>query len=191
MFNPFFHPLRQALLNYSPMAGDSIPVDSIQQVNFALLDTATVDIVEIEEVDLDRSIILITGHCWQGSFTRRIFTHISFDDSTHVRAERNQGVTDHHSWVDVFVIQLASSTIKSMQYFSHLFEIDEKQYFLTIDEVDLNKSIVVCQGCYTSGTGDIAEGSFSFPFINSTHIFWYRKTWLIPVTSYLLVVEFK
>lgn len=191
MFNPFFHPLRQALLNYSPMAGDSIPVDSIQHFDYHLSGDDFDLLIEIDEVDLRRSVVVLSGFYGYGAAAFRIFTSTTIDDSTHVLIHRCPPPGFCHSYGHGSVVQFSSGVVKSVQPVVFDMVITEFTVDVTIDEVDLNMSFVLYNGREVFENTSLDRVLCSHFLLDSTTVRSIRHSNLSRTVEHCTVVEFK
>lgn len=166
-------------------------INSIQHLTFVIADAAVEHVIEIDEVDLDLSVLVCTGFSSSLSTPPYTFPFTLFVDSTHVGAYRRFGAASTEVRISVYVVEFNSSAVKSVQFFSVNLLNDVIVFSTTISEVDVSKSIILHLGHYVFSDVAVCNIFVKHHFLNSTTVFSRRGSSTGRVISPFFVLEFK
>ena len=144
MFNPFFHPLRQALLNYAPAVNGASPL--IQRGSFTIPSGQLFADHTISEVDLSLASLFWSGISGDAAESDKDMAEVYFLNSTTIRAQRSGGAAGVVCSIEFCLIVFPAAVISSIQTGHITMTNAETTQTLTISEVDLAKSIVLYNG---------------------------------------------
>lgn len=144
MFNPFFHPLRHSLINYSPAVNGASPL--IQRGSFIIPGMSGSADHTISEVDLSRAAIVWCGISGDGGTSDYDLCEVYFLNSTTVQARRTAVPATAICSIEFCIIEFPAAVIKSIQTGHINLSAAESTKTYTISEVDLTRSIVIFNG---------------------------------------------
>ena len=144
MFKPFFHPLRQALLNYAPAVNGASPL--IQSGSFTIPGMSGTADYTISEVDLSRTAIIWCGISGDDNSSDYVLAEVFLLNSTTVRAQRTAVPATAICYVEFCLIEFPAAVIASIQTGHIAMTNAETTQTATITAVDLAKAIVIYNG---------------------------------------------
>lgn len=190
MFNPFFHPLRQALLNYTPVNEGPALIKSIQHYLCTIPAMQASVSQAITAVDLNYSVIVFAGHDALENDACYFLAKFSFLDDSNILFDRNVFHLTLAITGSAFVVEFNPFAIKSIQEKAACIYDGQTQADKTINEVDLNKSILLHSGvCSNSITTLNFHLSYIY-FLNSTTVRCVRSGTLMDAWHRFFVLEF-
>ena len=172
MFNPFFHPLRQALLNYTEVANGAVPTlfDSVQTYLITIEPTDSFDDRTITEVDLSRAVIFYEGFT-TNSNTNYAFPRWYFTSPTNVRTTRGSALGGLYTYVRLFIVELPASQVNSVQSVEIQVPAGDASGDATITLVDLEKSVILhCGQSCDSADNSLSDVLTHLRFLDSTTV---------------------
>jgi len=194
MFNPFFHPLRQALLNDGfKLGGFESALKSFEFAGGFFGNDVTFKDYAISEIDLDFAVIyeLCFSSTWDNA---RSFTRNTFQDSTTVRATAGGDVTSYNLTPRFFVVEFDHSLIVSVQHITPVFAASSNEQFETVNEVYVPKTQIINAGFYVENdVYNVRAHNVSLSLPSSTTLSMYRSGAGVDDALYmsLFILEFK
>lgn len=172
MFNPFFHPVRQALLNYAAAANGAVPTlfDSVQTYLITIEPTDSFDDRTITEVDLSRAVIFYEGFT-TNSNSNYAFPRWYFTSSTNVRTTRGGALGGLYTYVRLFIVELPASQVNSIQPVEIQIPSGEAVGDATISSVNFDKSVILHCGQSCDSTENLPSNALThLRFVDSTTV---------------------
>ncbi|MBA7540174.1 hypothetical protein ES705_32468 [subsurface metagenome] len=190
MFLPFFRPLRQALINYSPSQGSKTFIKSLQMCSGTIPDGESLIDITVSEYNPVISVPFLLGAEASLDDPRNHEVYCSFINSTTCRVSSH---TSHHhvaSTAPVFILEFDPAFVVSHQYSQINFGADDVLATIEMDPVNLSKTILFPRG--NVSTGDVAPTIYKAysDFLNNTTIRARRNTSGAAVYYMYTVVEF-
>lgn len=192
MFKPFYHPLRQCLLNDGKKLGPEIPpfFDSCNFYSGTISNGQTQD-VTIAEVVLSRSLIVFCG-CRFNTNEAKLSCTAYFLNSTTVRLSRGSISTVLDTICHFFVVEISSTYVNSTQEFLADFGGGSNILDVPISEVDLSKSFILKKGFSTASIiTNINYWFYALSFLNSTTVRAERSSVGAVISASFSVLELK
>lgn len=190
-FNPFFHPLRHSLISFTGFEGNTTLFESIQQVPITIPAGESTADMAIAAVDIDYSIEYMLGSKYGGTDFRCAYGYVNLFDSITLRFKRYQSDGVYPLFSNAIVIHFNHDLIKSIQRVN--INIPNGQTFLdvTINEVDLTKSIITMRGINPEAASGFDNCHALTKFVNSTTVRAERIGTSLICYVRVNVVEFK
>lgn len=171
MFNPFFHPLRQCLLNYVFEANVApLLFSNLQICSFDI--TPGVSFVDVTIAEVDPSVAVLFWSGWRATLDSGFASpRAYFTSSTNVRISRGGVLAGLNTYGRFFVVELPSSQVNSIQHLDIQIDPDEAFFYYTITGINLVKSIILYCGCSCDlDIININQTFVEFHFLNSTTV---------------------
>jgi len=148
MFNPFFHPLRHALLNDGKkLGGIESAIKFFHRSGGSFVADETYHDYTIPEVDLDFAVIFDLGFSTNWNNARALTQKILLNSTT-ARAAAGGSITTNSLCPRFSVVEFDHFLINSMQHITPVFAAGEGVQEETILPVDVNKTQIIPAGWY-------------------------------------------
>lgn len=168
MFQPFYHPLRQALINYSFAQVSKTFIKSLQMSVGIIADGEELADIEISSVDLSFTAPILLGFSSPNADPRNCFCSSYFLDATHLRLRRCYTPTIGPLFASFCILEFDPDFVFSLQNVSIEIPTVETVATLDISEVNLDKSVIFPCGKILFGDQNHTIINAYVEFLNST-----------------------
>jgi len=188
MFNPFFHPLRQALVDYVPLVGPGSI--SIQSGSFNIPALSNIFDLTIPEVNLSLTALIWSGCSAENGSPEQDMAQIFFLDSTTIRGIRHSTTSTTPVYCEYSYIIFPSSLIKSINHYQAELSWLTNYYDNDIIPVDLSKSIIAFNGTLVGADTTTDKWLVRLTFLNDHTVRSYKGVSGIDSYTRFTVIEF-
>lgn len=187
---PFFRPLRQALINYSPFQVSKSFIKSLQICSGTILDGESLIDITVSEFNPFISVPFMLGADASLDDPRNHEVYCSFINSSTCRVSRHTSPKIGALNVSVFILEFDPACVVFHQNKQINFGADDVVATIDMEERDLSKTILFPRG--NISTGDVAPTIYKAysDFLNNTTIRARRNTSGTAVYYMYTVVEF-
>lgn len=165
-------------------------IKSIQHSTVTIPINNVVGTVEIDEVDVSKTVLIHLGNKWHHYWLDQFMTSIELVNSTTVDARVLTSNEDNDILIKFIALEFDSAAVKSRQFLAGIFPPLDASLIVEIDEVVPAKTILMPAGARCATTRYQWFGEASCELIDSTHVECLRGAGDIGFMVYFTVLEF-